>query len=91
MRVNLKPWIKEDKNLDMNSEFFMGTTIQSMGDLKGYTVQILFMGMAVPSHVVQTNGDALKMQDEIWRAMTEASIGKDVIFTDARLEREGAL
>jgi hypothetical protein len=62
-------WVNTDKNVKMNSTFFMGTTIQSLGDLKGYSIHIMFLGMAIPSKVVQTNEDAVKLEADIWAIM----------------------
>jgi hypothetical protein len=69
MMIDLKPFINDDKNAKMNSDFFMGTTIQSLGNLKGYSVQMMFLGMAIPSKVVITHEEAVKMETEVWEAM----------------------
>jgi hypothetical protein len=72
MRVNLgeKGLIKPDKNCNIDSEFFVGTVIQSMGDLKGYSVQMMFVGgMSIPSVVKQTFTEAKDLEDYIWKVM----------------------
>jgi hypothetical protein len=68
-KVDLSPFINGDKNAKVNSDLFVGTTIQSLGELKGYTVQIMLIGLAIPSKVKMTFEDALKMESEIWQAM----------------------
>ncbi len=68
-KVDLCDWINSDKNFKANADLFMGTTVQSMGDLKGYTVQMLFLGMAIPSKIVRTNEEAKAMETAIWEAM----------------------
>ena len=62
-------WINSDKNCKMNSDFFLGTTIQSLRELKGYTVHILFFGMAIPSKVQATFEDATKLESEVWETI----------------------
>jgi hypothetical protein len=73
MMIDLKEkgWINSDKNVKLNSDFFIGTTIQSLGDVKGYTVQIMVMGLAIPSKVVMTNEQAENLEAEIWEAMVQ--------------------
>jgi len=68
---DLAKWIPNNKNFKANEKLLMGTTIQSMGDLKGYTVQMVFLGMAIPSRVVGTFEDAVAIETEIWAEVTK--------------------
>lgn len=76
MRVDLKPWIPEDKNVQVESSHFIGTIIQQLA-IGNYKVQMLFPTLAVPSRSYATNEEALKAQDEIWAAMQ--SIDKSIV------------
>lgn len=67
--VDLRPWLNEDKNFKANPALFVGTTIQNFGLGKGYSVQMLFLGMAIPSKLNATFEDAQKMEAEVWAAM----------------------
>ena len=71
MRIDLKAkrWINDDKDCCMNSDFFMGTSMQSFGDLKGYNVNMIFLGMAIPTKKVGTYEDAKKLENDIWETM----------------------
>ena len=74
MKVDLKPFLPNDKNMIVNSSAFIGTTIQSYGDLKGYSVQIVLFGLAIPSRRVQTNEAAKTIENDIWTAMTDREV-----------------
>lgn len=69
-QVDLKPFIPDNKNGKFNADFFMGTMIQNYG-LGKYAVAIIFMGITPMSRVVGTNEDALKLEAEIWAAMSD--------------------
>lgn len=71
MMIDLRErrWINDDKNVKMNSDFFIGTTIQSLGDLKGYSVHIMFFGLSIPSRIIATWEDSIKLENEIWKEM----------------------
>ena len=70
--VELKKWLNPDKAAPtMHKQWFMGTMIASMGDLKGYIVQILFPNLAIPTRVYQTHEETLKIENEIWEAFAE--------------------
>lgn len=69
MKVDLAPFLNSDKNFKGNSGAFVGTTIQSLGELKGYTVHMCFMGMAIPSKVVGTFDEAMAIESAVWDAV----------------------
>ena len=69
-QVDLKPFIPDNRNGKFNSDLFQGTIIESMG-LGKYCVNIMFLGVAPKSRVVGTNEEALKLEAEIWRAMSD--------------------
>lgn len=68
MQVDLKEFIPDDKNFKANSNLFMGTTRQSFGIGK-YVVQMLFLGMAIPSKVCPTDDEAKELEAKIWEKM----------------------
>ena len=76
MQVDLKAkgWVNEDKNAKLNSDFFVGTIIQSLGDLKGYIVNIMFHGIAIPSKKVMTYEEADKIENDIWDTIQGGSL-----------------
>ena len=76
MQIDLKArgWVNADKNTKLNSDFFVGTIIQSLGDLKGYIVNIMFYGIAIPSKVIMTYEDAQKLESEIWETIQGGSL-----------------
>lgn len=69
MQVDLSRWMNSDKNGKFRSELFMGTMIMPLGQLKGYTVQIIFPDLAIPSRVVQTQDEAKQIEREVWETM----------------------
>jgi hypothetical protein len=68
MKVDLKPFLPSDKNFKAEGDLMMGTTIQNFG-LGKYSVQMIFLGMAIPSKMVGTNEDAVALEEEIWKAV----------------------
>ena len=68
-QVDLSRWMNNDKNGKFNSDLFMGTMIQSLGELKGYIVQIIFPDLAIPTKKYATNEEAVKAEYEIWESI----------------------
>ena len=73
MRVDAKRFLPDDRNGQFNSDLFVGTIIQSFGIGK-YAVQMIFLGMAIPSKVVGTHEEAEMLEKEIWEAMTKGRV-----------------
>jgi hypothetical protein len=66
--IDLKQFLPDDKNFKANGDLMLGTTIQNFGIGK-YSVQMVFLGMAIPSRVVGTFEEAEKLEAEIWAVM----------------------
>jgi hypothetical protein len=66
--IDLKQFLPNDKNFKANGDLMLGTTIQNFGIGK-YSVQMVFLGMAIPSRVVGTFEEAEKLEAEIWAVM----------------------
>jgi len=69
-RVDLKQFLPSDKNFQANGDLMLGTTIQNFG-LGKYSVQMVFLGMAIPSKVVGTFEEATALENKIWKAVLQ--------------------
>jgi len=69
MKVDMQQFLNADKNATMESDMFVGTAIQSLGELKGYTVNMLFVGYSIPSRVVQTSEEARGLEAKAWEVL----------------------
>ena len=69
MRVDLTKWMSHDKSIQVDSKRFMGTSVQSLGNLQGHAIQILIEGLPIPSKKFGTYEEAKQAENDIWEAM----------------------
>jgi hypothetical protein len=87
--VDLSVFMPENKGFKVNPRNFIGTTVMNIAIGKYAVQMVVASGIAIPSRVVGTNGEAELLELEIWKAIDgQVEVSEVVCYKNCNSKKE---